>query len=255
LHHHRPSDNDIIRQHARQGTGRRQVDVDHTRKTRRDGAPGPGREGREGRAAGDTAGGEGAERRRGGGVGRQVEGRPGSDGRGGGAAGHGQRGERGEDEVAAFRARLDEGRGEREDLLGAEGGVEGLRGRGGLGGDAHEGLVAGLDGQDGGRGAEDALVGDERAAPEVGRDADVLEHGGRGHHAGGVGEAEVVGAGLHGLDARLGDGALEEADVGGLAGADVEEVVNLLLCQAEGLEVGRGELGEALLVKGGFEPF
>jgi len=43
--------------------------------------------------------------------------------------------------------------------------------------------------------------------------------------------------------------------VGGLAGADVEEVVNLLLCQAEGLEVGRGELGEALLVKGGFEPF
>jgi hypothetical protein len=36
--------------------------------------------------------------------------------------------------------------------------------------------------------------------------------------------------------------------------ADLEEVVDLLLLEAEGLEVGGGELGESLLVEGRFEP-
>lgn len=221
----------------------------------RDGASGTGGEGGEGRAAGDAAGGEGAEGRGSRGVALQLEGRAGSDGGGSGAAGHGEGREGGEDEVAALGARLDEGRGEGEDLFRGEGGVERLRRGGGLGRDPEGGLVTGLDGQDRRGGAEDALVGEQRAAAEVGGDADVLEDQSRGDHAGGVGEAEVVGAGLHGLDAGLGDGALEKADVSGFAGADADQVGYLLLGEAKRLEVGGGELGEALLVEGGLEPF
>lgn len=255
LHHHRPSDNDIVRKLAGGRASRSEVDVHNSSKVGRDGTSGAGSEGGEGSAAGRTAGGERAEGGRGSGIGLKVQRGPGRDSTGSTAAGHGQGRESGDDQVAPLGAALDEGGGEREHLLGAERGVERLRGRGRLGGDAQDGVVAGLDGEDGGGGAEDALVGDERAGAEVGGDADALEHERGGDHAGRVGEAEVVHARLHGLDARLGDGALEEADVGGFAGADADEVGQLLRRQAEGLEVGLGELGEALLVEGGFEPF
>lgn len=43
--------------------------------------------------------------------------------------------------------------------------------------------------------------------------------------------------------------------MGGLRGADLDEVRDLVLGEAQGGEVGCWELGEALLVEGGFEPF
>lgn len=113
--------------------------------------------------------------------------------------------------------------------------------------------MARLDGEDGAGGREDGLVGEERRGAEVGGDADVFEDGGRHDHAGGVGEAKLVLAGLDGLDAVLRERGLQQADVLGLGLADLLEVGDLLLVEAEGGKVGVGELGEALAVKGLFE--
>ena len=254
LHHHGPSHNDIVRKLAGQRPGAGQVDVRDARQALGHLASGGlVKDGEEG-ATGEAARGEGAVGRAGGGVALQLDGRAGRDGGGARARGHGEGREGGEDEVGALGAALDEGRGEGEDLLGGEGRVEGLGHGDGLGGGADEGLVAGLDGQDGAGGGEDGAVRDEGGGAEVGRHADVFKHGGGADHGGGVGEAEVVGARLDGLDAGLRDGALQEADVVFFCLADLEQAVDLLLLEAERLEVGRRELGEALLVEGRFEP-
>lgn len=172
------------------------------------------------------------------------------------AAGHhGQLGKGVDFQVGALGAGLDKGGGEGEDGAGPEGRVKGLRDGDLLGEDADGGLVARLDGEDGAGGAEDGLVGEEGRGAEVGRDADVFEDGGRLDHAGGVGEAKVVLAGLDGLDAALGERGLQQADVLGLGLADLLQVADLLLVEAEGGKVGLGELGEALAVKGLFEIF
>lgn len=158
-------------------------------------------------------------------------------------------------EVGALGARLDKGSGEGEDGAGAEGRVKGLGHGNLLGEDADGGLVTGLDGEDGAGGAEDGLVREQRRGAEVCREANVFEDGGRLHHAGGVGEAKLVLAGLDGLHAALGEGGLQQADVLGLGLANLLEVVDFLLVEAEGGKIGGGKLGEALLVKGVFEIF
>ena len=61
-------------------------------------------------------------------------------------------------------------------------------------------------------------------------------------------------AGLDGLDAGLGDGGLQQRNVGLFAGANAEQIGDLLLGEAEGGKVGRGEFGEALLIECSLEP-
>lgn len=169
------------------------------------------------------------------------------------AGGHGERGEGLDGEVGAFGAGFDEGCCEGEDGAGADGRVEGLRDGDLLGEDADGGLVTSLDGEDRARGTQDRSVGEERCRAEIGRDADVFENGGRGDHAGCVGEAKIVRTRLDGLDARLRERGLEETDVGGLGLADLLEVGDGEGVEAEGGKVGVGELGKALAVEGLFE--
>lgn len=167
--------------------------------------------------------------------------------------GHGQGRESCQDQVAALGARSNKWRGEGEDLLRRQWRVESLGDSDHLGDGSREGLVASLDGEDGAGGGEDVGVGDELGGAEVGGYTDVLEHCRGGEHTRGVGEAEVVLAGLDGAGASLGEGALKEHDVLFLGLADALEVVYLLGCEAESLEVGGGELGEAFAVEGLFE--
>ncbi len=56
---------------------------------------------------------------------------------------------------------------------------------------ADEGLVAGLDREDGAGGGQDRAVRNKGSGAKVGRHADVLEDGGGADHAGGGGEAEL----------------------------------------------------------------
>lgn len=174
---------------------------------------------------------------------------------GGAARLHGELGKGFNLEVGALGAGLDEGGGEGEDGAGPEGRVKGLGHGDLLGEDADGGLVAGLDGEDGAGGAEDGLVGEQRCGAEVRRDANVLEHGGRLDHGGGVGEAKLVLARLHGLHAALRERRLQQADVLGLGLANLLQVRNGLLVETERGKVGGRELGEALAVKGLFEVF
>ena len=254
LHHHGPSHDELVGKLAIQRPGVRQVDVRHAGQVLGHHAAGGLVEGREDGAAGDAAGGEGAVRGAGRGVALELDSGTGSDGSGAGAGGHGEGREGRQDQVRALGAARDEGRGEREDLLGRQGRVKGLGNGDALAGGADEGLVAGLDREDGTGGGQDRAVRNKGSGAEVGRHADVLEDGGGADHAGGGGEAKVVGARLHGLDTGLGDGALQEGDVLLLSLADLQEVVDLPLLEAESLEVGGGELGETLLVEGRFEP-
>lgn len=115
--------------------------------------------------------------------------------------------------------------------------------------------MARLNGGNRRRGAEDGFVAEEGRGAEVGRHADIFEDGSRLHHAGGVGEAKVVLAALDGFHAALREGRLEETDVLGLGLADLLQVGNLLLVEAERGKVGLFELGEAFAVKGLFEVF
>ncbi len=254
LHHHGPSHNYIVGKLAGQGAGAGQVDVGDASETLGHDATGGLVEGGEEGAAGDAARGEGAVGRAGSGIALQLNGGTGRDGGGARTAGHSKGREGSEDEVGALRAALDEGSGEREDLLGGERGVEGLGNGDGFAGSADKRLVAGLDGEDGAGGGEDGTVRYEGSGAEVGRHADVFEHSGGADHASGIGEAEVIRAGLDGLDAGLRDSALQKADVVLFCLADLEKAVDLLLLEAEPLEVGRRELGESLLVEGRFEP-
>lgn len=170
-----------------------------------------------------------------------------------GAGSHGQGGERLDGEVGTIGARLDEGSGQREDLPGAQRSVKGTGGAGELRDDVDGGLVAGLNGEDGAGSGQDRLVLDQGSGSQVSRDTDALEDGCGTQHASGVGELEVVLAGLDGLGAGLSDGALQEGDVGLLAGTNAEEIGDLLGGSTKGLELGGGELGETLLVEGGLE--
>lgn len=101
----------------------------------------------------------------------------------------------------ALRARGDEARGQGEDLVEAQGGVEGL-GEGGLLqlGTQISG-VAGLDGQDGPSSCEVCLAHDVGGSTEVGRDTDALEDGGGGKECRDVLVSEGVFALLDGGDA------------------------------------------------------
>lgn len=112
--------------------------------------------------------------------------------------------------------------------------------------------MARLNGQDGPGGAEDGLVRQQRRGAQVRGDADVFQHGGRGDHARGVGEVEVVLAALHGLDAALGERRLQQGYVLLLGLADLRQVLDLLLIEAEGGKVGFLEFGEAFAVEGLF---
>ena len=147
------------------------------------------------------------------------------------------------DEVGAIGAGGDEGGSEGEDGAQAQGHVKG--GGDGLGAleDADGGLVAGLDGEDRAGDGKDLGVLDQRRGAEVGRDTDVLEDAGRGKQGLRVSEggAEVVLALLHGLGAGLGEGAHEQAGVGGLSLADLDNVFERALVDAHG-----GSVGESL---------
>lgn len=168
---------------------------------------------------------------------------------------HGQLGERLDGEVGTLGAGLDEGSGEGEDGAGTESGIKGL-GDGDLAAkDTDGGLMSGFDGENGAGNAQNGGVLEERSGAQVGGDTDVLEDGGGLDHGGGVGEAKLVLAGLDGLDAVLGERGLQERDVLGLGLANLLEVGNLDVVEAEGLEVGVGELGETLTVEGLLEVF
>jgi hypothetical protein len=157
--------------------------------------------------------------------------------------------------VRSVRAGSDERRGEGEDSAGAEGSIEGVRHRSDLGKCADESLMSRLDSEDAASSREDSGGCNERSSAEVGADAHGFEDGGGGDHLGGGGEAEVVLAGSDGLDALGGDGGEEGGDVGLLGGADLLEGDEVFGCEAEGGEVGVGELGEAGAVEFGFEEF
>lgn len=168
---------------------------------------------------------------------------------------HGELGERLDGEVGALGTGLDEGSGEGEDGAGTESGIKCL-GDGDLAAKDTDGrLVSGFDGEDGAGNAQDGGVLEERSGAKVGGDTDVLEDGGSLDHRGSVGEAKLVLAGLDGLDAVLGEGGLQERDVLGLGLANLLEVGNFDVVEAEGLEVGVGELGESLTVEGLLEVF
>lgn len=194
------------------------------------------------------------------GLGRELDVEPRRDEGGNvlGRIGHGERGEGLEGEGGAVGAGGDEGGGEGEDGAQAEGSIEGL-GDGSAGSsrggreEAQGRLVAGLNGDDGGGDGEDLHVDDEGGSSEVGRHANILEDGGGGEQRGRVSEGgrEVVGAGMDGGDTGLGEGRLEGADVLGLGGCDLVEVVKLVLLEAYGGSIG--ELDEDLLVEGCLE--
>lgn len=174
----------------------------------------------------------------------------------GGCGGGGSHSGEGSDfKVRSVRAGSDEWRSEGEDSAGAERGIEGVWHRSNLGKGADESLMSRLDGEDAACSREDSGRGNERSSAEVGADAYGLEDGGGGDHLGGGGEAEVVLAGSDGLDALGGDGGEEGGDVGLLGGADLLEGYEVFGCEAEGGEVGIGELGETGAVEFGFEEF
>lgn len=250
--HHRASDDVVVRQLAVGGDGLDEVEVDGAGQALR-GLAGAVGEGGEGRAGGEAADGEGAGSGLRGGSALHGEGLVGDDGLVG--VGHGDVGEGRQDEVASLGARGDEGRGEREDLLGRQRGVEEVGGSGDARDGADEALVAGLDRVDGGGGAQDGRAGEDGGGAQVGRDADLLEDAGGLDHGLGRGEggAEVVLARLHGLDARLGEGALEELDVGRLGLANGHQTLHLGGGEAEVHELLYGDGGEALLVEAGLE--
>lgn len=169
--------------------------------------------------------------------------------------GHGDGGERGQDQVAARGARADKGRGEREDLLGRQRRVEEIGRRGDARDGADEALVASLDGEDGGGRGEDGRHRDDGGGAEVGGHADLLQDGGGLDHGLGRGQggAKVVLARYDGLDAHLSQRTLDDADVGLLRCANVDKVVDLGLREAKIEELLLGDGSEALLVEGGLE--
>ena len=209
----------------------------------------------EGRAAGNASRSESAVRRPSRRITLQLHGRAGRHSLRVLAWRHRQRREGLQNEVAAVRAGGNEGRGKREDLSWGERGVEGLGHGDGAGSGPDEGLVPGFDGQDRAGGREDRAVRDEGRCAEVGGDADVFEDCRGRDHRGGIGEAEVVRAWLDGLHAGLGYGALQEDDVLLFCLADLEKILDLPLVETKSLELGGRNLGEALLIKGGLEPF
>jgi hypothetical protein len=138
---------------------------------------------------------------------------------------------------------------ERDDGGGRLGGVEG----GGVGGvaveEADEGVVTGLNGEDGSSGEEVTLGRDGSGGSEVGGRSDTLKDLGESEEARDTGVGEGVVAGLDGGDAGGREGGGEEGDVGGLVRRDgLEEGVEASV--SCGSEVGGGELGEGLRVEG-----
>ncbi len=111
-------DDDIIGDLAAGGSGVDEVDVDDASEVLGNDAASALGEGSEGGTAGKTSVDEGAELRTGGGIALELERGAGGDGLSVGAGSHGEGRERREDQVAPLGAGGDEGRGEREDLLG-----------------------------------------------------------------------------------------------------------------------------------------
>lgn len=170
------------------------------------------------------------------GVGLEDHLRVDGDGGTGGGLNLSERGEGLDGEVGALGTRGDEGNRERGSHAGSEGSVESL-GNGDLGLDRPgEGLVAGLDSEDGSGSGEDTGVSDELSSTKVGTDTDVLEDGGELDHAGSIGEGEVVLAGLDGRGTSLGNGALEEGGVRELGLANLDEGLDLLVVEANSAE-------------------
>lgn len=85
------------------------------------------------------------------------------------------------------------------------------------------------------------------------RDTNGFELSGSGDHAGGISEAKVVRARLHGLGASTGDGAHQGLDVDGLSLSDSLQCGDLVRGQTESHEVRSGKLLETLGIKVGFE--
>lgn len=253
--HHWSSNDDVIRDGAIGRNGVDEVEVDDTRQALRSLASTVGESsecGTGGGAANSEGTGLGLSRSRG--LNRELLGTSSQDLLLGSV--HGDGGEGSQDQVAASGARLDEGSGEREDLLGRQGGIEGVGGRSSTGHDADEALVASLDRVDGSGSSKHLGIRDDGCGAEVGGHTDLLENGGGLHHGLGrrKGLAKVVLAGLDGLDACLGEGALDDLDVGGLGGTNGNEVVDLGLRQAQGEELVLANGSEALLVEAGLEP-
>lgn len=92
--------------------------------------------------------------------------------------------------------------------------------------------------------------GQQGGRAQVGRDADVLEDGGRCNHAGGIGESKVVSARRDGLDAVLRERGLEDDDVLGLGEANLRQILDLSIAEAQSSEVRGREFGETLLIEG-----
>jgi hypothetical protein len=154
-------------------------------------------------------------------------------------------------QVGAFGTGLDKLSSEGEDGTRLKGSVESSGNGLGTRSDTDSGLMTCLDGHDRGSGSEDIGRGDKRSGSEVCGDTDGFEDTGSGDHGLCVSESgvEVVLAGLYGFGSCTGDGALEGGDVDGLSLADTSESLDLGISEAEGLEVTRGELGEARLVE------
>jgi hypothetical protein len=252
LHHHRTGQDDVVGQDTVKWRGAGEVDIGNAAETLGNDAGAVGKVAESG-TAGEAASGEGAAGGLGRGIGLELDRGTSLEGGGVLTSGHGQGGEGSQDKVASLGAAGDEGRSEREDLLGRQGRVERLRHGNDLAGGADERLVASLNRENSGGGGENAGVGNEGAGAEVGGHADVLEDGSGANHAEGIGEAEVVLARLHGLDTSLSNSTLQENDVGLFRLANVCQVVDLLLCKAESGELLCGELGETLSVELGLE--
>lgn len=146
----------------------------------------------------------------------------------------------------AVGAGHDEGRGQGVDLVEGERAIEGLRDGGLPLGRAQDGVVAGLDGQDGSGGGEEGRVGDEGRGSEVGADADALEDTGEANEGCWVGGGEGVGA--------CGDGVVAErtaevADVGGLVLGDLSQVGVEWVGEPGVDKVGLGVVHESLAVE------
>lgn len=253
--HHWSSNDDVVRDLAIGGGRADEVEVNRTSQALRSGASTIG-EGSEGASGGCATDGESASLGLGSSLAleRKLLVSGGEDLLLGTV--HGDGGEGGQDQVAARGARSNEGSSEGEDLLGRQRRVKGVGHRDSAGHGPDEALVASLDRVDGGSSGEHGRVRNDGRGTEVSGNTDLLEDGGSLHHGLRRGErvAEVVLAGLHGLNSLLSERALEDLDVRRLRGADGNEVVHLGLRQAEGEELVLGDGSEALLVEARLEP-
>lgn len=250
--HHRSGNNDTVGDLAISGDGVDEVEVGNTSEILRQLASTVG-EGSKGSTSGQTAGNESTGGGRRGGVADKSKVGVGDESLL--RVGHGEAGESGQDQVAARWARGDERSSEREDLLGRQRSVEEIGSSSDTRDGADEALVTGLNGEDGGGSSEDSGHRDDGGGAEVGRDSNLLQNSGGLNHSLGGGEraVEVILARNNGLDAHLGQSALDDPNVGLLGSTNVDEVVHLGLGEAKVEELLLRNGSETLLVESSLE--